>query len=65
MTLTDWKRLEITQVIMAEFKRRLEYTKEELAKDAGREPLMDRYRVGAIAAYQDFLDIELDEETQI
>jgi predicted Zn-dependent protease len=61
VTLNDWKRLEITQVIMAEFKRRQELLKEELADQAGLDPLADRQKVGAIKAYQDFLDIE--EET--
>jgi uncharacterized membrane protein (DUF106 family) len=58
VTLNDWKRLEITQVIMAEFKHRQELLKEELADQAGLDPLADRQKVGAIKAYQDFLDIE-------
>jgi hypothetical protein len=58
VTLNDWKRLEITQVVMAEFKRRQAFMKEQLADQAGLEPLTDREKVGAIKAYQDFLDIE-------
>jgi predicted Zn-dependent protease len=43
---------------MAEFKRRQDLMKEELADQAGLDPLADRQKVGAIKAYQDFLDIE-------
>jgi hypothetical protein len=63
VTLKEWKSLEITQVVMAEFKRRQAFMKEQLAEQAGLEPLADREKVGAIKAYQDFLDIELEEET--
>ena len=52
----------ITQTIIDEIKRRQAALKEELAGGAGLNPLEDRWKVGAIAAYQDFLDIELDEE---
>jgi hypothetical protein len=65
VTLSDWRSIEITQVIMAEFARRAAFLKEELADQAGLNPLADREKVGAIKAYQDFLDIELDEETLI
>lgn len=61
MTLTDWKNLAITQVIMAEFRQRQRQLKEELAQSAGINPLDDRFKVGVIAAYEDVLNIELDD----
>lgn len=61
MTLSDWKQLSITQEILAELKRRQNWAKEELAEQAGINPLLDREKVGAIKAYQDMLDIELEE----
>ena len=65
MTLYDWKNLPITQVIMAEFKSRQKALKEELAQSAGLDPLSDRFKAGVIAAYEDVVNIELDdEETQ-
>lgn len=63
MTLHDWKSLEITQVITQELQTRIQYLKEQLADQAGLDPLADRQKVGAIKAYQDIIDIELDEET--
>ena len=63
MTLYDWKNLAITQEIMLEFKRRQEWLRDQLAEQAGINPIADREKVGAIKAYQDMLDIELDEES--
>lgn len=64
MTLTDWKSLEITQIIFKELENRQKELKETLVTTAGENPLMDRWRCGAIAAYGDVLDIEMHEETQ-
>lgn len=63
MTLSEWKSFSITQEIMAEFKRRQAFLKEQLADQAGKDPLEDRWKAGVIAAYQDIIDIELDEES--
>lgn len=62
MTLNDWKSLDITQVILDEFRKRRDHLIAELALSAGIDPLEDRVRVGAIKAYNDFLDIEYAEE---
>ena len=62
MTLSDWKSLEITDLILTELKRRQEEAKEKLASIAGLDPLRDRWLCGAIAAYEDVLNIELDGE---
>lgn len=64
MTLSDWKSLDITQIIFKELKNRQRELKEALAEQAGVDPSKDRWRCGAIAAYEDLLNIEMDEETQ-
>lgn len=65
MTLSDWKALSITQVILAEFKYRQDQLRFELGQSAGIDPLEDRRKAGIIAAYEDVINIELeDEETQ-
>lgn len=61
ITLRDWKNFAITIEILAEIKRRQAQAKEELASGMGRDTFEYGYRVGAIAAYQDILDIELEE----
>lgn len=61
MTLTEWKSIDITQIIMSELKARQEQLKNELASSAGVDPLYDRWRAGVIAGYSDLLNIELDE----
>lgn len=63
LTLSDWKNLSITQEILTEIKRRQTWAKEQLAEQAGLDPLADREKVGAIKAYQDILDIELEDST--
>ena len=62
MTLSEWKGFSLTQEIMGELKRRQEWLKEQLAEQAGLNPIADREKVGAIKAYQDMLDIELADE---
>lgn len=57
----EWKSMVITIEVMAEFKRRQDALKEALATRAGIDPLTDREFVGAIKAYQDMLDIDLEE----
>lgn len=37
---------------------------EELVQTAGINPVLDSYRRGAIAAYRDFLNIEMEESSQ-
>ncbi len=65
MTLSEWKSFSITQEVMLEFKRRQNEAKDYLAEHAGIDSRMDAMMVGAIKAYADMLDIELDEESQI
>ncbi len=63
MTLTDWKNLSITQEIFTEIKRRQDEIKEELIPSAGKNPIVDSFRSGAIMALEDVLTIELNEES--
>jgi hypothetical protein len=62
VTLSEWKGFSITQEIMGEIRRRQEWLKDQLAEQAGLDPVTDREKVGAIKAYQDILDIELADE---
>ena len=64
MTLSEWKSFSITREVMLELKRRQDFLKEQLAEQAGLNPLEDRFKVGAIIAYQDMLDIRLDENEE-
>lgn len=63
MTLNEWKGIDLTQEILLEIKRRQDWAKERLIDTAGLDPLEDRKLVGVIAAYEDVLNIELEEET--
>jgi hypothetical protein len=62
VNLYDWKNLGITVEIMAELKRRQSFLKEQLADQAGLDPLADREKVGLIKGYEDMLNIELDDD---
>lgn len=62
MTLTEWKNLAITEEFLAELKRRINDTKDELAASAGVNPILDSYRSGIIAALGDAVDFHFDEE---
>jgi hypothetical protein len=64
VTLHDWKNLDVTQVILGEFKIRQQSLKDQLATSAGLDPLADRWKAGAIAAYEDVLNIDMDGEAQ-
>lgn len=45
-------------------RQRLHDFTEVLQAEAGKEPLVDRYSCGYIAAIKDFLDVQLDEELE-
>lgn len=62
MTLNDWKNLSITQEIMDEFRKRQAFAKEYLASNAGIDSGQDRWYSGTIAAYEDMLNVELENE---
>lgn len=51
----------MTKAVFAAVQDLIAKTKEDLADTAGLEPLYDRFRAGAIAAYMDLLRIEFDE----
>lgn len=61
MTLNEWKGFEITQEVVGAIKNLRAYAIEQLAESAGIDPLKDRWLCGAIAAYNDFLDIQIEE----
>lgn len=57
----DWKANPVTKAVFTELRERILRTQEELGMQAGKDPLYDQYRVGAIAAYSDLLNIDFDE----
>lgn len=58
----SWKRNSITQVIMAEFKARIEQLTLELVEQATTgDPRILAEKSGAIKAYRDVLDIQVEE----
>lgn len=59
----DWKSNPVTKAVLNEICRRIFDAREHLGANAGIDPLLDRYQVGAIAAYGDLLNIEFDEVT--
>lgn len=59
----EWKQNLVTQAVMDGFRQRIQELEIILGKSAGLDSLEDRYKAGAIAAYQDILYIEF-EETQ-
>lgn len=63
MTLSEWKSLAITQEFIAELKRRANEQKDMLVTSAGRDPILDSFRSGVIAAISDVVDFHFDEET--
>jgi len=46
---------------MEGFEQRIRDLESQLGASAGVDPLEDRFRVGAIAAYRDILDITVEE----
>lgn len=59
-----WKRHPITQAVMSEFKARIAYLMQEMVDQAASgDPRELAVKAGAIRAYQDVLEIQV-EETQ-
>lgn len=59
----QWKEHPCTQEVTKAYKERLEMMKEYLAEVAGENPGADRKYTGYISAINDFLKMELVEET--
>lgn len=58
----SWKRHPITQTVMAEYKARREALIDELIEQtASGDPKLMAEKAGAIKAYQDILDISVEE----
>lgn len=57
----DWKANPVTKAVMTELFDRILAVREDLGNTAGIDPLDDRRKAGAIAAYSDMINIEFDE----
>lgn len=57
----DWKANPVTKAVMTDIYNRILRTQEQLGATAGLDSVNDRYLAGAIAAYNDLLNIEFDE----
>lgn len=57
----DWKANPVTKAVFDELRKRVYLIQDELGVSAGLEPLQDRFKVGAVGAYTDLLNIEFDE----
>ena len=66
LDLLDWKRHPVTQIVLNQINQRILDIQEILSEQAGFNPIKDREYVGAIKAFRDMLNIEIDEveETQ-
>ena len=56
-----WKQSEVTKAVMSGFRERIRELEIQLGGSAGVDPLQDRYVVGAISAYTDILNIDVEE----
>lgn len=57
----DWKASPVTKTVFNDLRERIFRIQEELGQVAGKDPMHDQFRVGAIAAYNDLLNIDFDE----
>lgn len=57
----DWKSNPVTKAVFNDLFDRIQRIREDLGNTAGIDPLMDRYKAGAINAYSDMINIEYDE----
>jgi hypothetical protein len=57
----DWRANPVTKAVFEELGNRIRATQAELGNSAGLDPLSDRFKVGAIQAYQDMLFITFSE----
>ena len=58
----DWKSNLVTKEVFRQFQERIDALRELLGDSAGEDPLLDRWKVGAIQAYKDLIHIEFEEE---
>lgn len=57
----DWKANPVTKAVFNELYNRILAVREDLGNTAGIDPLEDRRKAGAIAAYGDMINVEYDE----
>lgn len=59
----DWKANPVTKAVMNDLFERIQRIREDLGNTAGIDPIEDRRKAGAIAAYSDIINIEVEEVT--
>lgn len=57
----DWKANPVTKAVFQEINKRIHDIQEDLGHTAGQEPLNDRFKSGAVAAYTDILSTDFEE----
>lgn len=57
----DWKRHQITELVMKELAVRINQLTETLIEQAGKDPAADARCAGRIEAYRDFVNIRADD----
>jgi hypothetical protein len=58
----DWKRHPMTIIVMSQLTNRVGEIKEILSEQAGKNPPQDCFHVGYIAAFNDFIRMEFEDE---
>lgn len=60
--LVDWKRHPVTQAVFSQLQERIQSLYEMLGDSAGQNPVQDARFSGAIQAYKDMLNIDIENE---
>ena len=58
--VAEWRSFSVTKEVFAVLQDRVEQLEYELSITAGLDPLEDRFKCGALAAYKDVLQVEVD-----
>jgi hypothetical protein len=59
----SWKNSPTTKEIFYKIRQNVERLQEDLGASAGVDPLNDRFKVGAIGAYSDLLNIDFEDNS--
>ena len=57
----NWKSSPVTREVFKSLEHKIEELSDDLSQIAGRDPLEDRFKAGAIAGYRDLLLIDFED----